>query len=61
MRFGYVTMGLPNLDDMQRLDNAMNSIDATLLKTQYWQRHHDANLSAEQIKVLNRLLDGAKG
>jgi hypothetical protein len=37
----------------------MNSIDATLLKTQYWQRHHDSNLSAEQIKVLNRLLDGA--
>lgn len=39
------------------LDNAMSAIDATLLKIKFWQKHHDSNLSAEQIKVLNRLLD----
>ncbi|CCK76802.1 Fic family protein, probable fragment [Oleispira antarctica RB-8] len=39
------------------LDNAMNAIDATLLKTQFWQRHHDSGLSEGQVKVLNRLLD----
>ena len=37
--------------------NAMNAIGATLLKIKFWQKHHDSNLSAEQIKVLNRLLD----
>jgi Fic family protein len=42
------------------LENAMNAIDATLLKTQFWQRHHESGLSAEQIKVLNRLLDGGE-
>jgi len=41
------------------LNNAMNIIDGTLLKTQFWQRHHDSGLSIEQVKVLNRLLDGA--
>lgn len=39
------------------LDNAMNAIDATLLKTQFWQMHHDSGLSEGQVKVLNRLLD----
>ena len=39
------------------LDNAMSAIDATLLKTQFWQRHHDSGLSEGQVKVLNRLLD----
>jgi len=44
------------------LDNAMNAIDATLLKTQFWQMHHDSGLSEGQVKVLNRLLDdGEKG
>ncbi|MBL4797846.1 MAG: Fic family protein [Oleispira sp.] len=41
------------------INNAMNIIDGTLLKTQFWQRHHDSGLSVEQVKVLNRLLDGA--
>jgi Fic family protein len=40
------------------LNNAINTIDRTLIKTQYWQQHHDSGLSAEQVKVLNRLLDG---
>jgi Fic family protein len=41
------------------LNNAINTIDRTLIKTQYWQQHHDSALSTEQVKVLNRLLDGA--
>ena len=39
----------------------MNIIDGTLLKTQFWQQHHNSVLSAEQVKVLNRLLDGGEG
>lgn len=42
----------------ESLNNAINTIDRTLIKTQYWQQHHDSGLSAEQVKVLNRLLDG---
>lgn len=42
------------------LDNAMSAIDATLLKTQFWQRHHDSGLSEGQVKVLNRLLGGGE-
>ena len=33
-------------------------IDQTLAKTRYWQNVDQASLSKEQIKVLNRLLDG---
>ena len=42
----------------ESLNSAINTIDRTLIKTQYWQQHHDSGLSAEQVKVLNRLLDG---
>jgi len=42
------------------LNNAMNIIDGTLLKTQFWRLHHDSGLSVEQVKVLNRLLDGGE-
>jgi Fic family protein len=42
------------------LNNAIDIIDRTLIKTQYWQQHHDSGLSTEQIKVLNRLLDGGE-
>jgi Fic family protein len=42
----------------ESLNNAINTIDRTLIKTQYWQQHHDSGLSAEQVKVLNCLLDG---
>ena len=47
------------------LNKAINTIDATLLKTQFWQRLHldkngESGLSAEQVKVLNRLLDGGE-
>jgi Fic family protein len=44
----------------ESLNNAINTIDRTLIKTQYWQQHHDSGLSAEQVKVLNRLLDGGE-
>jgi Fic family protein len=42
------------------LDNAMNTIDATLLKTQFWQKYHHSGFSEGQVKVLNRLLDGGE-
>ncbi|WP_028292141.1 Fic family protein [Oceanobacter kriegii] len=49
---------------LQTLDHtisqAQQHIDRTLAKTRFWQRFHDAGLSKEQIKVLNRLLDGGE-
>lgn len=44
----------------QTLDHAMAAIDGTLQKTRFWREHQDAGLSPEQIKVLNRLLDGGE-
>lgn len=44
------------------LDRAMRDIDRVLVKTRFWQAHRSTALSGEQLKVLNRLLDGgAKG
>jgi Fic family protein len=40
------------------VESAINTIDRTLAKTAFWQRFNDTPLSAEQRKVLNRLLDG---
>lgn len=42
------------------INNAVDTIDGTLLKTQFWRLHHDSGLSTEQVKVLNRLLDGGE-
>ncbi|VAW88969.1 Fic domain protein, PA0574 type [hydrothermal vent metagenome] len=42
------------------LDVSLDLIESTLTKTRFWQCHHEAGLLAEQIKVLNRLLDGGK-
>ncbi|WP_416364931.1 Fic family protein [Pseudomonas sp. NFX183] len=42
------------------LERAMARIDRVLAKTRFWQQHRDLSLSAEQIKVLNRLLDGGE-
>lgn len=42
------------------INNAMGSIDRTLFKTQFWQKHHNSGLNVEQVKVLNRLLDGGE-
>lgn len=40
------------------VESAITTIDRTLAKTAFWQRFNDTPLSAEQRKVLNRLLDG---
>lgn len=40
------------------LVQALHRIDGVLAKTRFWQKHRDQALSAEQAKVLNRLLDG---
>lgn len=40
------------------LERARQTIDKTLAKNRYWQRHDQAELSPEQVKVLNRLLEG---
>ena len=49
---------------LQTLDHtisqAQQQIDRTLAKTRFWHQFHDAGLSKEQIKVLNRLLDGGE-
>jgi Fic family protein len=39
------------------VESAITTIDRTLAKTAFWQRFNDTSLSAEQRKVLNRLLD----
>ena len=38
----------------------MAQIDRVLEKSRFWQRHRDLSLSTEQIKVINRLLDGGE-
>lgn len=49
---------------LQMLDEtikaSLRKIDRTLHKTRFWQAFHDTGLSDEQIKVLNRLLDGGE-
>lgn len=42
------------------LQKSLEAIDRTLMKTRFWQRYHMEELSTEQIKVLNRLLDGGE-
>jgi len=42
------------------LQKSLEAIDRTLRKTRFWQRYHTEELSTEQIKVLNRLLDGGE-
>ena len=42
------------------IDNAIGSIERTLFKTQFWQKHYSSGLNSEQVKVLNRLLDGGE-
>lgn len=51
---------LETLDES--LQSAIDKIDCTLIKTRFWQQYQHVELSIEQIKVLNRLLDrGEKG
>lgn len=40
------------------LDEALTRIERTLAKARFWRRHQADGLSTEQLKVLNRLLDG---
>ena len=42
------------------LKTAIAKIDHTLAKTRFWQRYQETELLPEQIKVLNRLLDGGE-
>lgn len=42
------------------LQDALQRIDRLLAKARFWQQHQHQGLLAEQIKVLNRLLDGGE-
>lgn len=42
------------------LDHALDSIQRTLVKSRFWQRPATLDISPEQHKVLNRLLDGGE-
>lgn len=42
------------------LQSAIEKIDRTLEKSRFWQRYQGIELSAEQTKVLNRLLNGGE-
>lgn len=44
---------------LKSLEQALARIDRVLVKARFWQAHRSC-LSAEQIKVLNRLLDGGE-
>ena len=45
---------------LNSLEQALARIDRVLVKARFWQAHRSQALSAEQIKVLNRLLDGGE-
>ncbi|MBX9405416.1 Fic family protein [Pseudomonas baetica] len=45
---------------LRSLQQAMARIESVLGKTRFWQAHHESELSVEQSKVLNRLLDGGE-
>lgn len=47
---------------LEAMNQALATINRVLNKTRFWQTHRATPLSAEQLKVVNRLLDGgAKG
>lgn len=45
---------------LRSLQQAMTRIESVLGKARFWQAHRESVLSAEQMKVLNRLLDGGE-
>ncbi len=45
---------------LNSLEQALSRIDRVLAKARFWHAHRGQVLSAEQIKVLNRLLDGGE-
>lgn len=49
---------LETLDDS--LQTAIYKIDKTFVKARFWRHHEDDELSTEQMKVLNRLLEGGE-
>jgi Fic family protein len=44
---------------LHTLEQAIKRIDRVLTKARFWQQHRGDDLSPEQIKVLNRMLDGS--
>lgn len=42
------------------LEQALGTIERVLVKSRYWQEHRHHQLSTEQLKVINRLLDGGE-
>ncbi|MBF8726302.1 Fic family protein [Pseudomonas putida] len=45
---------------LNSLEKALVRIDRVLAKARFWRVHRGQGLSAEQVKVLNRLLDGGE-
>ena len=45
---------------LNSLEQALARIDRVLTKARFWQTHRSQTFSAEQTKVLNRLLDGGE-
>jgi len=45
---------------LRSLQQAIARIEGVLSKSRFWQAHRESELSVEQIKVLNRLLDGGE-
>jgi len=45
---------------LRSLQQAIARIESVLAKSRFWQAHRESGLSAEQAKVLNRLLDGGE-
>lgn len=45
---------------LRSLQQAMARIESVLGKARFWQVHRESTLTAEQAKVLNRLLDGGE-
>jgi Fic family protein len=45
---------------LKSLEQALANIEQVLAKTRFWQTHRSDSLSPEQLKVLNRLLDGGE-
>jgi Fic family protein len=45
---------------LRSLEQAQVRIDRVIAKARFWQIHRNDDLSGEQIKVLNRLLDGGE-
>lgn len=54
----WIVWFLTSLDES--LQHAIDKIDRMLIKLRFWQVHQNTDLSSEQRKVLNRLLDGGE-